>query len=77
MDIAEERLATIQKQPLQAVSLPMADYANLTEEQRKAKLLKLPKKLLFQLTNNNQIFKTYSKEKLVDEVYALRFVNTA
>jgi len=77
MDIAEERLTAVQKQPLQAVTLPMVEYANLTEEQRKAKLLKLPKKVLFQLTNNNQSFKTYSKEKLVDEVYALCFVNTA
>lgn len=75
MDIAEERLKTTTKQPLHAVTLQIDEYLPLTEEQRKAKLSKLPKKVLFQLASNST-FKTYSKEKLVDEVYALRFVNT-
>ena len=52
------------------------EYINLSEEEIKKKLQKFPKKYLFQVINNNNEYKNYSKEKLANLIYTLNFVKS-
>ena len=59
------------------ISINKNDYDNLNEDQIKKKISKFNKKYLFQLVNNDSKYKSYSKEKLVNVIYELNFMNSA
>ena len=79
INIFENRIKTITKNiPTQTqISINKDEYASLNEEQIKKKLNKFSKKHLYQLVNNDGKYKDYSKDKLVDLIYTLNFVNAA
>jgi len=58
------------------ITIDKKEYINLYEIQIKKKIQKLPKKHLFQLVENDEKSKSYSKIKLVDLIYSLYFVNS-
>ena len=49
------------------------DYIGLTEPQISQKIQKFPKKYLFQLLDNNNKYKNYSKPQLAELIYSLNF----
>lgn len=76
INMFENRIKTITKQTTkQIISINKNDYNNLNEEQIKKKLNKFNKKHLYQLVNNDCKYKYYSKDKLINVIYELNFMN--
>jgi len=77
--IFENRIKSIKKNTniKTEIMINKEEYINLNEEEIKKKLQKFPKKYLFQLINNNNEYKNYSKEKLANLIYTLNFVKSA
>lgn len=75
----ENRIKTVSKinTHQNTISINKNDYDNLGEDQIKKKISKFNKKYLFQLVNNDSKYKSYSKEKLVNVIYELTFMNSA
>ena len=46
------------------------DYVGLSEMEIKKRLKKFPRKHIFQFLENNELYKKYTKEKLIDHVYS-------
>lgn len=76
--IFENRIKSIKKNTniKTEIMINKEEYINLSEEEIKKKIQKFSKKYLFQLTNNNNKYKSYSKEKLTNLIYSLNFVNS-
>jgi DNA modification methylase len=76
--IFENRIKSIKKSTniKTEIMINKEEYINLSEEEIKKKLQKFPKKYLFQLINNNNEYKNYSKEKLANLIYTLNFVKS-
>ena len=79
IDIFEDRIKTVKKIDTNKseIVLDKNDYKDMSKEEIKKKLNKFNKKYLYQLANNEAKYKEYSKDKLVDLIYDLMFVNTA
>lgn len=77
IDIFENRIKSITKQSCKqtSISIDKDDYIDMNEEQIKLKLNTFNKKYLFQLVNNETKYKCFSKDKLVDLIYELNFMN--
>lgn len=77
--IFENRIKSIKKSTniKTEIMINKEEYINLSEEEIKKKLQKFPKKYLFQVINNNNEYKNYSKEKLANLIYTLNFVKSA
>lgn len=78
INIFENRIKKITKQPINqtTISINKNDYKNLNEEEIKKKIKKFNKKYLNQLLNNDYKYKCYSKDKLINVIYELHFMNT-
>jgi len=78
INIFENRIKNVVKMTTSQniISINKDDYANLDEVQTKNKINKFNKKHLYQLVNNDCKYKYYSKDKLVDLLYELHFMNT-
>ena len=76
MDIFENRIKTTIKNNTQPnIAIDKDEYLNLNEEQIKKKLNKLSKKYLYHLVNNDCKYKSFSKDKIVDLIYQLNFMD--
>ena len=76
MDIFENRIKTTIKNNTQPnIAIDKDEYINLNEEQIKKKLNKCSKKYLYHLVNNDCKYKSFSKEKIVDLIHQLNFVD--
>ena len=79
INIFEERIKKTSKTTNNhlTISFNKDDYIHLNEEEIKKKLNKFNKKYLYELVNNNPEYKKYSKEKIINLIYELNFVNTS
>lgn len=77
VDMFENRIATITKKAINqtVISINKDEYVDLNEEDIKKKLDKFNKKYLYQLANNDCKYKSFSKNNLIDVIYASHFVN--
>ena len=76
IDIFENRIKTIIKNNTQAnIAIDKDEYLDLNEEQIKKKLNKCSKKHLYQLVNNDCKYKSFSKDKIVDLIHQLNFMD--
>ena len=76
MDIFENRIKTTIKNNTQPnIAIDKDEYLNLNEEQIKKKLNKCSKKHLYHLVNNDCKYKSFSKDKIVDLIHQLNFVD--
>ena len=77
INIFENRIKTITKETTNqtTISINKNDYNNLNEEEIKTKLNKFNKKHLYQLVHNDRKYRTYSKDKLVNIIHELNFMN--
>ena len=76
INLFEDRIKTITKQSIKnTISINKNDYNNLNEDQIKKILNKFNKKHLYQILNNDCKYKSYSKDKLINIIYELNFMN--
>ena len=78
IDIFENRIKTITKTNTSQsnIAIDKNEYINLSEDQIKKKLNKCSKKYLYHLVSNDCKYKNYSKEKLIDLIHMLHFVDS-
>lgn len=80
IDIFENRIMAITKEPSNTqtatITINKDEYVDLKDYQIKQKLNKFNKKYLNQLLNNDCKYKSYSKDKLINVIYDLNFVNS-
>jgi len=78
--IFENRIKTVTENEktnvVLAITINKDDYKNLNKEQIKKKLSKFNKKHLYELVNDIK-YKNYTKDKLIDLIYNLNFMDTA
>jgi DNA modification methylase len=77
IDMFEKRIKKVTKEVVQqkTITIHKDDYADMNEEQIKSKLSKFNKKYLYQIVNNDPKHKNDSKNKLIDLIYDLHFVD--
>ena len=66
---------TIKNNTQPSIAIDKNEYLNLNEEQIKKKLNKCSKKHLYHLVNNDCKYKSFSKDKIVDLIYQLNFMD--
>ncbi len=77
IDMFEKRIKKVTKEDVRqkTITIHKDDYADMNEEQIKSKLSKFNKKYLYQIVNNDPKHKNDSKNKLIDLIYDLHFVD--